>query len=243
MFVKQSFGDFLLDFFYQVHCVGCQKPNVWLCDNCSEKLELVETPLCPVCQRPAIGGFTHPFCQKRHTPERLIILYRYRSPLSDLLKALKYRKYHDVRRALRGPIREGLERTGLVVGEDAWIVPVPLHPWRQYFKRGFNQAEIIGQLLAEVLDLPVRPEVLKRVVYTLYQTRLSGEERQENVAGAFAVPQSCQKEIKGQDIILVDDVFTTGATSREAAETLKKAGARYVYLFALAKSGYYKARS
>jgi len=117
---------------------------------------------------------------------------------------------------------------GLDFGPETVVVPVPLHWWRAW-KRGFNQAELLARPLAQQLGLEVHDDFLRRIRNTKPQTKLKGDERRKNVVGAFAVPKASVPEVKGRDILLVDDVCTTGATLNACANALKRAGARYVW--------------
>ncbi len=104
------------------------------------------------------------------------------------------------------------------------LVPVPMHPIRQYL-RGFNQSTLLVEYLSSQYAIPYTAELLHKTKFSMQQKRLSIEERRKNVRGSFSAEPQC----KGLGIVLVDDVFTTGATVYECAKTLKKAGAAYVY--------------
>jgi len=117
------------------------------------------------------------------------------------------------------------------------ITPIPLHS-KTFKSRGYNQAEIIAQELSQATGFPLIPDLLVRAHMTASQTKLSKEERRKNIKGVFEInaqyyPKSDQA-LKGSSVILVDDVFTTGSTLREAAKILKKAGISEVYGFTLA---------
>lgn len=107
------------------------------------------------------------------------------------------------------------------------IVPVPLH-FRRFLTRHYNQAAELSRYIAKKTGKDFRPDVLKRHRYTRQQVGLRATERHKNVKGAFTVPKAGKTAIKGKNIILVDDVFTTGATVRAATTTLCKAGAHKV---------------
>jgi ComF family protein len=113
------------------------------------------------------------------------------------------------------------------------IVPVPLHWWRR-LARGYNQSEALAQVLSERLGLPCRTGWLRRVRPTPLQTALTPAQRRENVRGAFyARPRA---EIRGQTVLLVDDVMTTGSTCDDAARALRAAGAAHVFAAVLARA-------
>jgi ComF family protein len=111
------------------------------------------------------------------------------------------------------------------------IVPVPLHWWRRW-QRGFNQSELLANAWAERLGVAVRPRWLWRVRATVKQSTLSPTARRENVKGAFRV--SRRANVRGQSVLLVDDVLTSGSTASEAARALLKAGAGSVAVAILA---------
>ncbi len=113
------------------------------------------------------------------------------------------------------------------------IVPVPLHPKRLRW-RGFNQSVLLGRELSRAFDLPLDPFVLKRKVETPPQTQLSEEERHKNVRGAFLM--NPEKSIENRSVLLLDDVYTSGATVNECSRCLKRAGANEVYVLTLARA-------
>lgn len=111
---------------------------------------------------------------------------------------------------------------------DGWLVPIPLHN-SKLRERGYNQSVYIAQGIAEVFQLPVKPDVLVRKIYTRTQTHLSRKERKANMHNAFVVAESYREHISEHSMILVDDVFTTGATLESAARCLLQSGSLAVY--------------
>ena len=116
-----------------------------------------------------------------------------------------------------------------LVADADLLIPVPLHP-RRLQSRGFNQALLLAQAFPEA---EVGRETLTRVRYTVPQVGLNPKERRDNVRRAFAVPRP--EEVKGKNVLLVDDLYTTGATVRECARVLKRAGARRVEVLTVAR--------
>lgn len=222
------------DFLVPKRCVVCHREGDFFCAHCRQDLVYLEAPVCPVCTRAAIDGFTHPRCRRRFTLDRVFIPFRYRGPLSAAIKKLKYKKVTALSDFLVGLMRETMEEQGVTVGKHALILPVPLHPVKEW-ERGFNQAALLAESLGKTLGLKVAAGVVKRTKETVSQTRLKVKEREKNVRGAFVVDKTKAAVIKGKDLILIDDVFTTGATLRECGRILKRAGARFIYAFALAK--------
>jgi ComF family protein len=113
------------------------------------------------------------------------------------------------------------------------VVPVPLH-WRRRLARGYNQCDILAEHLARRLGLPLRPRWLRRTRYTPFQTSRPTAERRANVAGVFQVRRGAA--LRGQTVLLIDDVMTTGSTASEAARALRTAGAARVVVAVLARA-------
>ena len=131
-----------------------------------------------------------------------------------------------------------LHRAAVPLLPDAeLVVPVPLHRWRLLARR-FNQAAVLAGLLARRANAPVAPDLLVRTRRTPPQTRLSGAERRRNVRGAFAVRRGRAPLVAGRNVLLVDDVLTTGATASACARALRKAGAARVDVATLARAGH-----
>lgn len=112
------------------------------------------------------------------------------------------------------------------------VLPVPLHP-KRLKEREFNQSLLLAKEISRTLKIPLIPDNLQRIRWTRPQIELKGEERLTNVKGAFKL--KAPKAVEGKFFLLIDDVYTTGATVRECSKVLKKAGAEKVYVFTLAR--------
>ena len=154
---------------------------------------------------------------------------RYRGALRDLIRGLKYRGRKGTLPYIR-TFLQACGELGKVLPSSLLAVPVPLHS-RKEKQRGFNQAEMIFRPWLEEQGIPMG-RMLCRIRQTEAQYGLSPKERRENLKGAFAPAESA--EIRGKDILLTDDIMTTGATFRACAEVLKEAGARRIYGLVLA---------
>ncbi len=114
------------------------------------------------------------------------------------------------------------------------LIPVPLHRWRLLSRR-YNQSALLAQVLSRETGIPAYPLALQRTRATPSQGHLTAGERHKNVKAAFAVHPAYIKKLEGQTVVLVDDVYTTGATVNECAKVLRKAGAAHVYVLTLAR--------
>jgi ComF family protein len=188
-------------------------------------------PLCACCHRTLESPLGGPVCPRCWEDARAAD-GRYHGALREIIHAMKY----DGRRSLARPLAALLrDRHHAAFAAASSVVPVPLFPWRR-LRRGFNQAAD----LAALLDLPV-VHALWRVRPTAPQTGLTAAERRGNVRGAFRFSPLVsrtrrERYITDRIVVLVDDVMTTGATSRACAEVLSEAGAAEVRVITLARA-------
>lgn len=127
----------------------------------------------------------------------------------------------------------------MVVGQDIlchtdFLVPIPLH-WKRLFTRQYNQAALLSYHLTHLTNIPTHTDVLKRHRSTPKQGRQNRKERQANVRGAFIIPDQKLSFLAGKSVTLIDDVFTTGATTSECTRILLKGGAKEVRILTLAR--------
>lgn len=208
-----------------------------LCPDCRGAMTPVASPLCPVCGVPfeTEGGIDHPCgaCLTLPPPfaaARGAVLYA--GPVQELIHRFKYGHKVHLRRPLALLAIEHLTPFVRDVAPDL-IVPVPLHRARLR-ERGFNQAILIGEVMARRWGTPLLHDTLRRVRPTAPQVALSAAARRENVRGAFAV--AVPERIAGQRVLLVDDVCTTGSTLAECARVLRRAGAASVVAVTVARA-------
>ena len=232
----------VVDIVFPPSCAGCEGegPGRSLCGSCLEEIVPPRSPLCPTCGIPFHGrsGTDHPCsrCLDRRpcfTVARAVTthdaLHTGGPGLSSALFRYKYGR--DV--TLARPLGELLaERCPLSPRYDV-IVPVPLHVTRLRW-RGFNQALLIAKPLQRMWGVPLDPFALRRVRPTRPQVGLDDAGRRRNIAGAFEVRG--RAAVRKRSVVLVDDVFTTGATADECARTLLRAGARRVDVLVLARA-------
>ena len=214
-----------MDFVYPKVCVGCGIDGTFLCNECFENLEIAGQ-ICPVCGVVSDMGWTHKDCRKKGGLDGLICIYSYQDELvKKVIDEIKFGFNQEL-------IYEMLRNFRFESGERFdMIVPLPLHFYRENW-RGFNQADLIGQELEKGLGIGLE-KVLVRHKMTKQQSALSDrKEREENLKDAFVLKNGAT--IKGKKMLLVDDVFTSGASMKEATVTLKRAGAETVWGLVLA---------
>src|SRR5919112_288458 len=224
----QPYLSALVDMFYPERCVGCERRSSdVLCRGCFEALPRVGSPVCGRCGLPtAFATFVCEACKNVDFGfESARAPLRYEGVGKEVVHALKYRGYKKVVARLATPLL--LQ----IIGDGSFdaVVPVPLHRSRLR-KRGFNQAELLARGVAVEINAPLS-DTLKVVRSTRDQVELSAAQRRANVAGAYRA----SAPLRGQ-VLLIDDVFTTGATMSACASTLMRAGAREVHALSLCRT-------
>lgn len=223
----------VLDLLFPKRCLGCGRLGRYFCLRCRTTLITIgaSEAICPVCERPAIDGATHPKCRTRYGVDGLTGFFRYKGVMRTAIKTLKYRFVSDLAPELVSFIPDPAYLQFRRF-PDAVIVPIPLHMSRLR-SRGFNQAQLLGEQLAVRLHIPIRTDMLRRTKPTASQAGIARrQERLVNAKGAFVMPTKITGVLH---VLLVDDVFTTGATLRAAAGVLKRAGAHMVWGVVLAR--------
>lgn len=235
--IKQN----LINSLYPKHikCIYCgnelENKNAYdICESCFQNLPFIKTNFCTrcglkfekdgsgICLNCKANNFSFDFARSAVNFDNLVV---------PVIHKLKYARY----KFLAEPLAYLLYDTFII---QSWKVDaicyVPLHPTREK-ERGYNQSRELSLHLSRLADIPIVHDIV-RTRDTPTQTKLSRRERQENVKNSFKVLNS--KNIKNSNILLIDDVFTTGSTSNEISKTLKKSGANKVYVLTVAHAGF-----
>lgn len=225
----------LIDLIYPRTCLLCanllhpSEPQGLLCAKCLNSLSRNHPAFCAKCSRP-ITSKHQKFCQ--HCSKYPLQFDRswsaliYDDTLRHLIHLFKYGKNTGLRHNFAKILYLFLNKYHIPIHEFDMIVPVPLHPAR-FRERGFNQSELVAQLLAQYLKIPCYTKLLERTHYTPYQARLNPKQRWTNMQGNFKIKKSFLNT--NINIIIVDDILTTGATLSEVARELKNSGVNKVY--------------
>jgi len=214
----KKYLQFIKDGIFPVFCFACKKEGVWLCEDCDKKIIIDEKILSfdseedfPVKEFFSALSYKDPFVHEFLHSYKYFFAPEAEEKIEKIVKVV-----------LHGKQKEFFDNFDL-------IVPMPLHE-KRLLSRGFNQAETIARSLSSMADIPLCL-ALKRIKNTKQQAKLDKEKRKKNVKDAFE-PMA---DVLGQRILLVDDVFTSGATSFSAAGALLDAGAESVSVFCLAR--------
>ena len=240
-----SFSKTLLNFILPSICHICKLPikeydNPYICRFCWDKIKLIDGPVCPCCGMPFRSNVTllkspNFLCgscrEKAPHFKKAIAVGVYEGTLSEAIHILKYQKKQAMAKHLNAMITDVLFQG---FADSDIVIPVPLHK-KRLNERGFNQSLLISHHISKRFSIPLCMEGLQRTRWTRPQIELTRDERLKNVKGAFAAGAGFKPE--GKKIILVDDVYTTGATVNECAKVLKKGGAKEVVVFTIARVG------
>lgn len=222
--------------FFPSRCLVCGEPltdNIKLCFECSSKIKAVTKPYCIVCGYPLSFGDNNHFLDEYECGDCKIHKKWYSAASAAV-------HYNDQARALVHKFKfDGFTNLSVFLGsiilqkylyderlgnEDI-IIPVPLHISR-FRERGFNQAELIARQLTKYTSIPTETDILKRIKKTEPQYEMTLEERQKNLLNAFKVMD--KNKLKNRNVLVVDDIFTTGSTAYEVSKTLIKGGAEKI---------------
>ncbi len=232
--------NFILDLVFPYRCIDCRKylERQYVCQPCLHKLPINKVNNCVGCQRPTPLGKTCAFCKDDYAFDQLLVASDYNHKvISGMIHAFKYRFLPDLAPPLAQLMAKHVDHLAKrdhfsMVHGNPLLVPVPLFKTREYF-RGFNQAELLARLIARRYRLDVSRDLI-RVAKAVPQVDMKDRlERLSNIHGLYTCKNP--EVFKGRNIILVDDVCTTGATLNECARILKEAGATYVLGLAIAR--------
>lgn len=230
-----------LGFLYPPVCQFCKTNRAtakegYVCRDCWTLVRFIRAPFCDRCGLPFEGDLTTIF---ECTNCRQMELHFTSARSAVVAKTLVLEAIHRYKYSHSLWFEEFL--ADLLIREAApalrgqgwdYLVPVPLHPLKRR-EREFNQAELLARRLGAATGIPVHTKLVQRTTATLTQTRLSREERATNMKDAFVVGQAVR--LAGQKIVILDDVFTTGATTNACAKALRAAGAGDVCVWTVAR--------
>ena len=239
--LKRLIGG-LVDIVYPKTCLACKgkikasSVNELVCAQCWGSIKRNLPPFCHSCGRQLekknFSKNICPVCQKTQLHfDRAYAPCVYTGAIKELIHEFKYKNKDYLGPVLSRPMVDFIREYNLPMDLIDFIIPMPLHKTKMR-EREFNQAEILSKHIAGEFKKDVFTDILVRHRSTKTQTDLEINDRFQNVKGSFSV--TTQADIKGKRLLLIDDVLTTGATSSEAALSLKNAGASIVFVLTLA---------
>jgi competence protein ComFC len=223
-------GGAALDLVFPRFCVGCGKAGNYICDTCRLSLPYIEPPTCPLCGEPQTNeGLCFNCSQWQADIDGIRAPFRFEGVIREAVHRLKYNNLRAIAASLAKLMVDHLDK--YPVSADV-LIPVPLHP-KRLRERGYNQSALLARHIGKIKNLQVDETSLVRTLYILPQARTASvQARRINVTGGF----TCfNDKMKDKEIILIDDVSTSGATLNACAVALKARGAKAVQGLSLAK--------
>lgn len=233
--MANKYLDYFLDLLFPIVCLNCQTPGDFLCSNCYTKININQKFFCHECKISSKAGAFCSSCQTKSELNGLWISADYHNAIvAELIKKLKYSFNKNVAQILARIAIDFIDRNPEIkqsyLLRDSLLIPVPLHKKRKSF-RGFNQSELLAKSIAENTGLELDTNNLHRIKNTGAQAKLNRKERLGNVRDAFVWSGN---NLYKKNIILIDDVSSTGATLNNCAKVLKENGAGEVWGLVLA---------
>lgn len=233
MRVYKSMLDFLLNLLYPKKCMFCgahlSKEEKYYCNECYYRLPILEEPQCLICGRELFSEFGYKICTTCQKHKNYLDVnypvFRYEGVIKEAVRKHKfagkmwyYKPFSDF---IYGKIHDKLHNID-------YIVYPPVNE-KTFYKRGFNQCELIAKELSDRLNIKYLKKCILKKRDNLIQSSLSADARAENVKNAFMINVKYAESLNKKRVLLIDDVLTTGATINECAKVLKKAGVTVVY--------------
>ncbi len=222
----------ILDLIFPKFCVICKKLGHYICQDCRKQLTPYKNEYCHICNEPSFIGLNHFNCYG--DLDGVFSFFEYKGSIKKVIKSIKYSLIFSVWKELFCLLpTEAVDDLKKFKKQNniAYLQKIPLHETRLK-QRGFNQVDPLESYIADILGYK-KIDMLKRIKATSPQAQMNGKkERKENMLGAFTLKNETIKDVP---IILIDDVYTTGSTCREAAKMLKEHGASKVYALTFAR--------
>ena len=225
-----EFKGAALDFLFPRFCVGCGKEGAFICKSCRTTLSQIKSPVCPKCGKPQINESLCSGCVNWEADiDGIRSVLRFDGVIRKAIHEFKYKNLRAITADLAQLLNEYLVESPVPC---EIFVPVPLHH-KRLKERGYNQSALLAKELGRLMGLPVNEFTLVRSSYNLPQAKTANvEERKQNVSGVF----SCLDEVlHDKQVLLIDDVATSGATLNACALALKMAGVKSVWGLTLAR--------
>ncbi len=231
-----DFIDTVKDIMFPSLCFACTHKTRYsvLCHNCSSKITLLRPPLCRYCSRPL--NLTQPIickeCSKKIFPfDRLISIAAYKEPLIGLIHLFKYKNYDFIGEYLASIMVSHCLKTGFNPCNYSFITQVPMHK-HKLKQRGYNQSHLLAKSLSKHFKIQHHDDIIGALINKPSQTKLSPDKRKSNVSEVF----TSVKDLRRKNILLVDDIYTTGATIHSCCKVMRECGAERITVLTLAKT-------
>ncbi len=208
----------MISLLFPKECLVCSKTGLWLCKICQKHL-FSTLPNCCVCKKLSNGFETHAGCLKENSFKSIVTFWKYNEYSKKLVHNFKYKHRYRVGEFLFSLLEPKLRKINF---EDSLLVPLPSHSTKT-LERGFNPTQLFCEMISEKMKVDMNTKLVWKKEKNVSQASLNYEKRKENVQGVFEVNKSEIDIVKSyKQILLVDDILTTGSTMQELCQEVKK---------------------
>lgn len=230
----KTYLDYFIELILPDLCLNCNArlDKKFLCSKCENSLEFLSKDICEFCGKPLEKD---KYCQCRNGNflfDKARSVFVFNDILRNIIHSMKYEESTSIGTYLGNLAAVYLKKFSPFEKIDI-VSPVPLHRVKKRI-RGYNQSEYISRKIAKEMNWKHLPTLIKRIRFTDTQTRLSAKAREKNVSNAFGLNSG--HNINGKNILLIDDVFTTGSTANSITRYLKENGVNKVYVLTVARA-------
>ncbi len=228
----------LINILFPPVCLSCNKrikhKTDSLCNDCNEKLkDFLDNSICDICGAPKNGNVCHVCKTSLFSFDNARSVFMINNVIRNLIHNYKYRDLPKIGKLLSAYAIEYIKKNKIFSDIDI-ILPVPLHRVKKRI-RGFNQSEIVAKEISRYFGWELATDLIIRKKFTETQTKLSKKQREKNVGNAFKF--NPKYKIENKNIMIFDDVFTTGSTVNSISNVLKRHNAKKIYVFTIARAG------
>ncbi len=208
----------MLNLLFPKECLVCSRTGLWLCKTCQKRL-YPTLPNCYICKKLSNDFKTHSQCLKKDSFESVITFWKYNECSKKLIHNFKYKNRFQIANFIFSLFENKLKNINF---KKSLLIPLPSHR-KKTLERGFNPTELICELIVQKTNAEINKNLIFKKQENLSQAKLSYEKRKENVKNIFEINTDVIAKINKYDnIIIVDDIITTGATISEISKEIKK---------------------
>ena len=232
----------IINLLYPAQCRACgEKTSSWdqhICENCQKRIKRRLPPFCVKCGKqisgdPQIQNMCTDCKKEKIYFDHALSVFHYDGVLKELVHDFKYKKVTSLAAGFADLVVDFMKEYSMAKDTDI-ILSIPMHPWR-LFKREVNASDILAKNIAKRLGRRYSTKILKKIKNTPPQSKLPRSERINNIKYSFSIHKNKETEIKDKNILLVDDLLTTGSTVNECARLLKGASSGRIEVITLAR--------
>lgn len=226
--------NFVKDIISPKYCYSCKKEWHFLCPQCLQKIT-THKPFCYWCKLRSDKFEIHKNCQKYVYYDKIIVNFHYReNVIKKLIKDSKFYSRQEILDDFWQSLSTLFLENEIIDSKDDFIITSSPMYFLRIIKRGYNHSEILAKIISRFLWIKANFKIIKKIKNTKQQSKLSKNDRENNLKNSFVINNRYKEEIKWKTIIIIDDVVSTGSTINEMSKILKDYGVKKVIWLVIA---------